>query len=41
MMTMGSDGTDEETDELSFQEMEEVSPEEDLETAREECLVDL
>ena len=41
MMTMGSDGTDVETDELSFQEMKQVSPEEDLETSREECLVDL
>ncbi len=35
--------TDEETDELSFQEIivEQVSPEEDLEAARETRLVDL
>ena len=33
--------TDEETDELSLQEMEQVSPEEDLEAAREARVVDL
>ena len=33
--------TDEETNELSLQEMEQVSPEKDLETVRETSLVDL